>query len=105
MVLFLHNVVTVTTRTEHNLNVGTPIQIKGVVEGTVTNIPYNTSSFVQEVLSSTSFTYLAKGSFTNVLLQSGGSLSVALRLLLLKLILFLVLLHISLTVLFVQFMV
>ena len=69
--------ITVTTATEHNLNVGTPIQIKGVVEGTVTDIPYNTSSFVQEVLSSTSFTYLAKGSFTNVSPSSGGSLSVA----------------------------
>ena len=59
------------------MNVGTPIQIKGVVEGTVTDIPYNTSSFVQEVLSTTTFTYLAKGDFTNVSPSSGGSLSVA----------------------------
>ena len=69
--------VTVTTRTEHELNVGTPIQIKGVVEGTNTNLPYNTSSFVQEVISPTSFTYLTKGNFTNVPPSSGGSLSVA----------------------------
>ena len=69
--------ITVTTKTEHRLNVGTPIQVKGVVEGTNTNLPYNTSAFVQEVLDSTSFTYLTEGDFTNVPLQSGGSLSVA----------------------------
>ena len=69
--------VTVTTKTEHELNVGTPIQVKGVVEGTNTNLPYNTSSFVQEVISPTSFTYLTKGNFTNVPPSSGGSLSVA----------------------------
>jgi len=69
--------VTVTTRTEHELNVGTPIQVKGVIEGTNTNLPYNTSSFVQEVISPTVFTYLTKGNFTNVPPSSGGSLSVA----------------------------
>ena len=69
--------VTVTTKTEHELNVGTPIQVKGVVEGTNTNLPYNTSSFVQEVVSPTVFTYLTKGNFTNVPPASGGSLSVA----------------------------
>ena len=69
--------ITVTTKAEHGLNVGTPIQVKGVVEGTNTNLPYNTSSFVQEIIDSTSFSYLAKGNFTNVPPQSGGSLSVA----------------------------
>ena len=69
--------VTVTTRTEHELNVGTPIQVKGVVDGTNTDLPYNTSSFVQEVVSPTVFTYLTKGNFTNVPPVSGGSLSVA----------------------------
>ena len=69
--------ITVTTKTEHGLNVGTPVQIKGVVQGTNTSLPYNTSSFVQEVISTTQFTYLAKGSFTNIPPASGGSLSVA----------------------------
>ena len=69
--------VTVTTKTEHELNVGTPIQVKGVIEGTNTDLPYNTSSFVQEVVSPTVFTYLTKGNFTNVPPVSGGSLSVA----------------------------
>ena len=69
--------ITVTTKTEHGLNVGTPVQIKGVVEGTNTNLPYNTSSFVQDVISTTQFTYLAKGDFTNIPPASGGSLSVA----------------------------
>ena len=69
--------ITVTTKTEHGLNVGTPVQIKGVVQGTNTSLPYNTSSFVQEVISTTQFTYLAKGDFTNIPPISGGSLSVA----------------------------
>ncbi len=45
--------VTVTTTTEHGLNVGTPIKVKGVGVGV-----YNVSTTVQSVLSSTSFTYL-----------------------------------------------
>jgi len=45
--------VTVTTASEHNLNSGTPIKIRGVAEGT-----YNISTKVQEVLNSTQFTYL-----------------------------------------------
>ena len=75
--LFHQQQITVTTKTEHGLNVGTPVQIKGVVEGTNTNLPYNTSSFVQDVISTTQFTYLAKGDFTNIPPASGGSLSVA----------------------------
>ena len=69
--------ITVTTSVDHGLNVGTPVQIKGVVEGTNSNIPYNTSSLVQEVISDTEFTYLAKGDFSAVSPQSGGSLSVS----------------------------
>ena len=45
--------VTVTTATEHGLNVGTPIKIKGVGVSL-----YNVSTTVQTVLNSTSFTYL-----------------------------------------------
>ena len=69
--------ITVTTSVEHNLNVGTPIQIKGVTQNNLINVPYNTSSFVQEILSPTSFTYLAKGDFTNVDPISGNDLSVS----------------------------
>ena len=69
--------ITVTTSIDHGLNVGTPVQIKGVVEGTNSNIPYNTSSLVQEVISDTQFTYLARGDFSAVSPQSGGSLSVS----------------------------
>ena len=50
-------VVTVTTSEEHGLNVGTPIKIKGVGGSGVT-APYNISTTVQSVISSTSFTYL-----------------------------------------------
>ena len=50
-------VITVTTTEEHGLNVGTPIKIKGVGGSGVT-APYNVSTTVQSVLSSTSFTYL-----------------------------------------------
>jgi hypothetical protein len=46
-------IVTVTTTTEHNLNAGTPIKIRGVaVED------YNISTKVQTVISETEFTYL-----------------------------------------------
>ena len=45
--------ITVTTETNHNLNAGTPIRIRGVNEP-----DYNVSTFVQDVLSDTSFTYL-----------------------------------------------
>ena len=47
------NRVTVTTTTEHNLNVGTPIKIRGVSEPF-----YNVSTKVQEIENSTQFTYL-----------------------------------------------
>lgn len=47
------NRVTVTTSTPHKLNVGTPIKIRGVSSST-----YNISTKVQEVVSSTTFTYL-----------------------------------------------
>ena len=45
--------VTVTTATNHNLNVGTPIKIRGVATAN-----YNISTKVQEVISETEFTYL-----------------------------------------------
>jgi microcystin-dependent protein len=45
--------VTVTTNVEHKLNVGTPIKIRGVSATT-----YNISTKVQEVINSTTFTYL-----------------------------------------------
>jgi microcystin-dependent protein len=51
------SVVTVTTSAAHNLNAGTPIKIRGVGGSGVT-APYNISTTVQNVLSSTSFTYL-----------------------------------------------
>lgn len=49
--------ITVTTTTPHNLNAGTPIKIRGV-SGSGVTFPYNISTKVQNVLSSTSFTYL-----------------------------------------------
>jgi microcystin-dependent protein len=51
------SVITVTTEVAHNLNAGTPIKIKGV-SGSGVTFPYNISTTVQNVLSSTSFTYL-----------------------------------------------
>ena len=45
--------ITVTTAEEHNLNVGTPIKIRGV-----SSPSYNISTKVQEVVSKTEFTYL-----------------------------------------------
>ena len=47
------NRITVTTSTAHNLNVGTPIKIRGV-----SSTFYNISTKVQEVINSTTFTYL-----------------------------------------------
>jgi len=47
------NLITVTTATSHNLNVGTPIKIKGVASS-----EYNITTQVQEVVSSSVFTYL-----------------------------------------------
>jgi hypothetical protein len=47
------NIITVTTNNVHNLNVGTPIKIKGSAEAV-----YNTSTTVQSITSSTTFTYL-----------------------------------------------
>jgi microcystin-dependent protein len=47
------NRITVTTRTPHNLNSGTPIKIRGVSSSF-----YNISTKVQEVINSTTFTYL-----------------------------------------------
>ena len=49
--------VTVTTKKSHELNVGTPIKIRGVSGSGLTQ-PYNISTTVQSVVSSTSFTYL-----------------------------------------------
>ena len=51
------NVITVTTEVPHELNAGTPIKIRGVSGSGVTQ-PYNISTFVQNVLTSTSFTYI-----------------------------------------------
>lgn len=51
------SIVTVTTSAAHNLNAGTPIKIKGVGGSGVT-APYNIATTVQNVLSSTQFTYL-----------------------------------------------
>jgi len=51
------NIVTVTTTVPHNLNQGTPIKIKGV-SGSGLTYAYNISTFVQNVISSTVFTYL-----------------------------------------------
>ena len=45
--------ITVTTSTEHNLNVGTPVKIRGV-----STLNYNISTKVQEVIDSRTFTYL-----------------------------------------------
>lgn len=45
--------ITVTTSREHNLNVGTPIKIRGVATSN-----YNISTKVQEVINDTTFTYL-----------------------------------------------
>jgi microcystin-dependent protein len=47
------NRITVTTTTVHNLNAGTPIKIRGVSSSF-----YNISTKVQEVINSTTFTYL-----------------------------------------------
>ena len=49
--------VTVTTSEEHELSVGTPIKISGVSGSGITN-PYNISTTVQNVINSTTFTYL-----------------------------------------------
>ena len=51
------SIVTVTTLIPHNLNAGTPIKIKGVGGSGVT-APYNIATTVQNILSSTQFTYL-----------------------------------------------
>ena len=51
------SVVTVITKNPHGLNSGTPIKIKGVTGSGLTS-PYNVSTTVQNILSSTSFTYL-----------------------------------------------
>jgi hypothetical protein len=61
------SIVTVITTSEHGLNAGTPIKIKGVSGSGVTS-PYNISTKVQNVLSSTQFTYLLPGlaSYPNI---------------------------------------
>lgn len=53
-------IITVTTSKPHGLNAGTPIKIKGVSGSGVTQ-PYNISTKVQTVVSSTVFTYLLPG--------------------------------------------
>jgi hypothetical protein len=52
-----NSVVTVTTNEPHGLTVGTPIKISGVGGAGITD-PYNVSTTVQNVLDTTSFTYL-----------------------------------------------
>jgi len=61
------SLVTVTTSNEHGLNAGTPIKINGVGGSGVTQ-PYNISTIVRSVESSTSFTYLlpALGSYPTI---------------------------------------
>jgi hypothetical protein len=53
-------VVTVTTSVPHNLNIGTPIKIKGV-SGAGLTAPYNISTKVQNVISDFQFTYVIPG--------------------------------------------
>ena len=66
------NVITVTTTQEHGLNSGTPIKIRGV------NVSdYNISTTVQNVLSSTSFTYLLPVVRANLPAGTAGGLSAA----------------------------
>ena len=52
-----NSIVTVTTQTDHGLNVDTPIRIKGVFGSGLTN-PYNISTKVQSVTGARTFTYL-----------------------------------------------
>ena len=61
------SIVTVTTIEDHGLNSGTPIKIRGVSGSGVTS-PYNISTKVQNVISSTQFTYLLPGlaSYPNI---------------------------------------
>ena len=71
-------VITVTTETPHKLNSGTPIKIRGV-SGYGLTFPYNISTTVQNVLSSTSFTYLLPGISAYPSINpspSGGSVTV-----------------------------
>lgn len=63
------SIVTVTTSTEHGLNAGTPIKIRGVGAPSEPYAEkYNISTTVQNVLSPTSFTYLlpALGSYITI---------------------------------------
>jgi hypothetical protein len=53
-------VVTVTTATAHNLNIGTPIKIKGV-SGSGVTAPFNISTKVQNIISDFQFTYVIPG--------------------------------------------
>ena len=52
-----NSIVTVTTATDHGLNQGTPIRIRGVGGGGVID-PYNISTTVQNVTGARTFTYL-----------------------------------------------
>ena len=65
--------ITVTTAKAHGLNQGTPIKVKGVANGSNTVIAYNASSAVQEVLSTTQFTYLITGSLTSLPPSTSGT--------------------------------
>ena len=69
-------VVTVTTETDHGLNVGTPIKIRGV-SGPGIVLPYNISTTVQNVLSSTQFTYLLPAFSTYPTINASPSASSA----------------------------
>jgi len=62
------SIITVTTSTEHNLNAGTPVKIRGVSEQT-----YNISTKVQSVLSSTTFTYLLPSFPANLVANPSAS--------------------------------
>ena len=70
------SVVTVTTSKPHELNSGTPIKIKGVSGSGVTQ-PYNISTQVQNVISSTVFTYLLPGVSSYPTLNASPSASAA----------------------------
>ena len=69
-------VVTVTTSSAHGLNSGTPIKIKGV-SGSGVVAPYNISTKVQNIISSTQFTYVIPGFDSYPNLNAGPSASSA----------------------------
>ena len=62
------SIVTIVTSTEHNLNSGTPIKIRGVSEST-----YNISTKVQSIIDSTTFTYLLPSFPANLVANPSSS--------------------------------